>query len=72
MASVKSAPGAVAQLLVVLQGVEPTVWRRLLVPHAIRLNKLHRVFQLAMGWTDSHLHEFRFGHKAFGRPNADD
>jgi Plasmid pRiA4b ORF-3-like protein len=38
---------------------EPLVWRRLLVPATIRLDKLHRVFQDAMGWTDSHLHMFR-------------
>jgi hypothetical protein len=36
----------------------PTVWRRIAVPATIRLPKLHDVIQAAMGWTDSHLHEF--------------
>jgi hypothetical protein len=38
---------------------EPLFWRRLLVPATTRLDKLHRIFQDTMGWTDSHLHMFR-------------
>ena len=30
------------------------------------------VLQLAMGWTDSHLHEFRIGQERFGTPDPDD
>ncbi len=32
-----------------LREVEPRVWRRLLVPGSVRLDKLHRMFQAAMG-----------------------
>jgi hypothetical protein len=39
----------VLQLRVVLDGVEPVVWRRLLVPGGVRLDKLHRMLQAAMG-----------------------
>ena len=38
--------------------VEPTVWRRILVPETITLPALHRVLQTSLGWTDSHLHQF--------------
>ncbi|OZB17338.1 MAG: hypothetical protein B7X55_06525, partial [Rhodobacterales bacterium 34-62-10] len=31
------------------------------VPLKIKLNRLHEVIQAAMGWTDSHLYEFRAG-----------
>jgi hypothetical protein len=53
-------PGQVVlQLRVVLEGVHPVVWRRLLVPGGVRLPKFHLMLQAALGWTDSHLHQFR-------------
>lgn len=54
------------QLKVTLRDIHPPVWRRLRVPAAIPLGGLHRVIQAAMGWSDSHLHVFRVGDKAFG------
>ena len=42
------------------------VWRRLLVPGSVRLDKLHRMFQAAMGWEDYHLHLFEIGDSRFG------
>lgn len=36
----------------------PTVWRRLLVPGSVRLDKLHLMLQAAMGWDGHHLHCF--------------
>jgi Plasmid pRiA4b ORF-3-like protein len=35
---------------------KPPVWRRLLVPAEIRLDRFHDVIQVAMGWTDTHMH----------------
>src|SRR2546428_2445151 len=55
----RRASGQVIRLRISLIDSEPSVWRRLLVPATIRLDKLHRVFQDTMGWTDSHLHMFR-------------
>jgi Plasmid pRiA4b ORF-3-like protein len=49
------------QLRIELLGVAPTVWRRVIVPETIKLPKLHEVFQTALGWTNSHLHEFVIG-----------
>src|SRR5712691_1212445 len=57
--SPRHAPRSVMRLRVSLIDSEPLVWRRLLVPAAVRLDKLHRIFQDTMGWTDSHLHMFR-------------
>jgi len=45
-------------LRLALLDVTPRVWRRLRVPEAIALDQLHAVFQRAMGWSDSHEHEF--------------
>jgi len=49
------------QLKIELLDVVPTVWRRLIVPDSIKLPRLHRAFQAALGWTNSHLHEFVIG-----------
>ena len=60
-------PGqGVFQLRVTLDGVDPPVWRRLLVPAAVRVAKLHVILQVAMGWTNSHLHSFTIGGERYG------
>ncbi len=46
------------QLRIDLTGVEPTIWRRIIVPSSLTLTELHAVIQGAMGWEDSHLHMF--------------
>lgn len=48
----------VYQIKVTLRGTRPPVWRRLQVPGHLDLYGLHCVLQVAMGWTDSHLHQF--------------
>jgi hypothetical protein len=40
--------------------------RRLVVPHHFNLRELHLVLQAALGWTNSHLHEFEIGGLRFG------
>ncbi|MBP8920512.1 MAG: plasmid pRiA4b ORF-3 family protein [Micropruina sp.] len=42
-----------------LDGIEPPIWRRLQLASDLTLDRLHTVVQIAMGWTDSHLHHFR-------------
>lgn len=60
-------PGqSVFRLRIQLVGVDPVVWRRLLVPGSVRLNKLSEMLLAAMGWTNSHLHAFRVGDKHYG------
>lgn len=46
------------QIRVKLNGSEPEIWRRLLVPSDVPLGDLHKILQTAMGWTNSHLHQF--------------
>lgn len=36
------------------------------------MSTLHRVLQVVMGWTDSHLHEFQVGPNRIGIPDSDD
>jgi hypothetical protein len=65
-------PQEIYQLKVTLRYTKPPIWRRLLVPAGLTLEVLHDVLQLAMGWTDSHLHEFRVGQKRYGMPDPED
>lgn len=60
-------PGQIVyRLRITLVDVVPTVWRRVLVPGGVRLGKLHDIFQVTMGWTDSHLHSFTIGGRLYG------
>ncbi len=56
-------------LQVTLLDTNPPIWRRLLVPADMTLAQLHVALQAAMGWDDSHLHEFSVGQRGFGRPD---
>ena len=47
-----------ARLRVVLREVEPAVARVIDVPASATLPELHELLQAAIGWTDSHLHQF--------------
>lgn len=59
------------QLKVTLKHIRPPIWRRLQVPAEIKLGKLHRILQAAMGWTDSHLHQFIVGPTYYGVPHPE-
>lgn len=56
------------QLKIELQEIEPTIWRRVLVPGSITLAQLHEVIQTAIGWTNSHLHQFIVGADSYSDP----
>jgi hypothetical protein len=60
------------QIKVTLLGTKPPIWRRLQVPADLTLAQLHDVLQIAMGWEDGHMHEFRIGQRRFGRPEPGD
>ncbi len=60
-------PGqSVFRLRIQLNDVDPVIWRRLLVPGAVRMAKLADILLSAMGWSNSHLHAFRVGEKRYG------
>src|SRR6266481_816828 len=46
------------QFRVVLCGVSPLVWRRLLVASDTTLAELHEILQSAFDWSGEHLHRF--------------
>lgn len=46
------------QFRISLEGTRPPIWRRIQVKNCT-LDKLHEHIQTAMGWTNSHLHDFK-------------
>ena len=72
MVRTKRATGTpVYQIKVTLEGSNPPIWRRLLVPGDITLGDLHNIIQTAFGWWDSHLHQFIIGEVYFGVPHPE-
>lgn len=57
----------VYQFKIVLIGVNPPIWRRIQTKDC-SLDKLHEHIQTAMGWTNSHLHEFMINGIRHGDP----
>jgi len=59
------------EIEIVLEDVRPPVRRVVQVPGDASLAVLHEVVQSAMGWTNSHLHEFEIGGARYGMPDPD-
>jgi len=49
------------QIKIVLDGVEPEIWRRFVVEDYLSFHDLHKVIQRVMGWTDYHAYMFTVG-----------
>jgi hypothetical protein len=65
-----TAKSKIFEIKIELREVRPAVLRRVQVPGEISLAGLHEVVQVAMGWTDSHLHEFPGIRGSFDRGSA--
>jgi len=59
------------RLKVTLRGIRPAIWRRLEVPADLSLFDLHAVLQPAMGWTNSHMHQFIHAGVYYGVPDRE-
>ncbi len=56
----------VYQLKIFILGISPMIWRRIKVRSDSTIADLHYIIQIAMGWTDSHLHRFVIHGKDYG------
>lgn len=59
------------RLHVLMADVVPEVCRVVVVPSASTLPELHQLLQSAVGWTDSHLHQFVVGDRRWGQPHQE-
>ena len=59
-------PPNVYQFRVVVQGISPLIWRRLLLHSDTSLAILHATLQIIFAWSDVHLHCFYIHGKAYG------
>lgn len=57
------------RLRVTLRDVAPPVWRLVDVPTASTLPELHWLLQAAMGWHNTHLHQFETPSRRWGSPD---
>ena len=64
--SQRLSPKTLLHLRIELSHTDPLIWRTVLVPDTITLVKLHAVIQAAMGWWNSHLHEFNIAGFRYG------
>src|SRR4029078_9577780 len=63
----RRAAQTVFQLKIALREFKPLIWRRIQVEDCT-LDKLHKHIQTAMGWTNSHLHQFEIKGERYGDP----
>jgi len=68
---------AIYQLRLVLAGISPIIWRRLLVSSETTIAQLHQYIQICFDWRGEHWHRFRihgqdYGFADLGGMNVDD
>jgi len=63
----KASAGTLYQFKIALVGSEPPIWRRIQVIDCT-LDKFHEHIQTAMGWTNSHLHQFTINKHVYADP----
>jgi hypothetical protein len=58
---------AIYRFRITLQESDPTIWRRIETKD-VTLEELHELIQTAMGWTNSHLHQFEIAGARYTDP----
>jgi hypothetical protein len=71
MTAAPLALGEIARLVVEIGDVTPRVMRVIEVPIDIRLDDLHFVLQIAIGWQNGHPFEFRVGDTVWGQQDRE-
>jgi len=61
-----NAPVEIYQLHILLLHINPPIWRRLHVPSDSSIAMLHDLLQIALDWSDFHLHRFVIRGKEYG------
>jgi hypothetical protein len=61
-----AAPLSLYQLCIVVCGISPLIWRRILVHSGTTRVHLHAILQILFVWSDEHLHSFHIHGKEYG------
>jgi hypothetical protein len=64
-------PHAVYTLDVRLRDISPPIWRMVEIAGSATLEDVHLALQVAMGWTNSHLHQFVIEGASYGMVDVD-
>jgi len=67
----KQSHSSIYQLKTSLKHSKPPIWRRIQVKGDTTLYKLHQIIQIAMGWTNTHLHQFIADGVYYGEPDPE-
>ena len=59
-------PPTIYQIRLVLAGISPMIWRRLLISSETSIARLHECIQTVFDWSGEHLHRFRLHGKDYG------
>jgi hypothetical protein len=55
-----------------VRDISPPIWRTIEIAGASTLEDLHYALQVAMGWSNSHLHQFTIADRSYGMVDIDD
>jgi hypothetical protein len=61
---------SIYQLRIVLRGISPLIWCRVLVSSETTLAHLHAILQILFAWSDAHLHSFHIHGREYGSSGA--
>lgn len=67
----KKQPSSVYQLKITLKDSKPAIWRRIEIGSDTKLDKAALIVLEAMGWYNSHLHQFIVGQTYYSLPDPD-
>jgi hypothetical protein len=59
-------PLSLYELRIVVRGISPLIWRRILMHSDTTLVHLHAILQILFVWSDEHLHSFHIHGKEYG------
>lgn len=62
----------ILQIKISIEEITPKIWRRFQVEDSLTFHQLHKVIQLVMGWSDSHLYGFKAGDKEYQDEKSED
>ncbi len=54
-----------------INSITPQITREIVIDSSVLLSDFHKIIQTVMGWTNSHLHQFRVGNLIYSQPDEE-